>query len=131
MRKSDGAQKKLAQWYWCGVLGELFGSAVKTRFARDLPDIVDWVRTNNVLPKTVEDANFSPTRLYTLRTRNSAAYKGIHALLMRQGCLDFRTGQSIEEQLYFDDSVDIHHIFPYDWCEKTELSLVAAIASSI
>ncbi len=111
-----GARSKLAQWYWCGVLGELYGSAVESRFARDLPEIVDWVKNGAPAPKTVDDANFTPARLYTLRTRNSAAYKGIHALLMRQGCQDFRTGVSIEEQVYFDDAIDIHHIFPYDWC---------------
>jgi hypothetical protein len=56
-------------------------------------------------------------RLLTLRTRNSAAYKGIHALLMRDGCQDFRTGDSIDVQLYFDDRIDIHHVFPQDWCK--------------
>jgi len=120
--ESDGAQQKLARWYWSGVLGELYGSAVESRFARDLPEIVDWTRDLAAPPKAVEDATFSPARLYTLRTRNSAAYKGIHALLMRQGGLDFRTGQTIEEQMYFEDSVDIHHIFPYDWCEKNKVN---------
>ena len=33
------------------------------------------------LPTTVRDSNFNPHRLLTLRTRNSAAYKGIYALL--------------------------------------------------
>jgi len=115
----DGVQTRLAQWYWCGVLGELYGSAVESRFARDLPEGVAWVSDDGPLPKSVDDSNFVPNRLYTLRTRNSAAYKGIHALLMRNGCLDFRTGQEIEEQFYFsDDKVDIHHIFPRDWCDS-------------
>jgi hypothetical protein len=112
----DGVQTGLAQWYWCGVLGELYGSAVESRFARDLPEVVDWILHGGALPKTIEDANFVSSRLYTLRTRNSAAYKGIHALLMRSGCQDFRTGHSIEAQMYFDDQIDIHHIFPRKWC---------------
>jgi hypothetical protein len=112
----DGAQTKLAQWYWCGVLGELYGSAAESRFARDLPEVVDWIVDNAALPRTIEDANFVPNRLYTLRTRNSAAYKGIHSLLMRNACLDFRTGRTIETQIYFDDRIDIHHIFPQKWC---------------
>jgi hypothetical protein len=114
----DGVQAKLAQWYYCGVLGELYGSAVESRFARDLPEIASWVCDDAPPPKTVKDANFIPNRLYTLRTRNSAAYKGIHALLMREGCLDFRTGQTIEEQIYFEDQIDIHHIFPRSWCDQ-------------
>lgn len=114
----DGVQGKIAEWYWCGVLGELYGSAVESRFARDLPEVVEWVRGAGTTPKTVDDANFVPDRLYTLRTRNSAAYKGIQALLMRNGCQDFQTGETVEVQTFFADSIDIHHIFPSDWCDK-------------
>lgn len=111
----DGVRSKLLQWYWCGVFGELYGSAVESRFARDLPEVLAWTDTGSE-PTTIRDANFFPSRLLTLRTRNSAAYKGIHALLLRDGALDFRSGDPIESQLYFDESVDIHHIFPKDWC---------------
>lgn len=114
-----GAQKQIARWYWCGVLGELYGGAVESRFARDLPELVDYVRNGETEPKTVQDANFDANRLLSLRTRNSAAYKGIHALLMRAGCRDFRTGDTITLQTFFDDNldnIDIHHIFPQRWC---------------
>lgn len=114
----DGVRTKLLQWYWCGVFGELYGSAVESRFARDLPEVLSWVRDSGPEPTTIRDANFFPSRLLTLRTRNSAAYKGIHALLLRDGALDFRSGDPIESQLYFDESIDIHHIFPKDWCVK-------------
>ena len=74
---SDGVKAKLARWYWCGILGELYGAAVETRFARDLPEVMEWVG-DGPEPSTISDANFIPDRLYTLRTRNSAAYKGLH-----------------------------------------------------
>lgn len=111
----DGVRAKLLRWYWCGVFGELYGSAVESRFARDLPEVLAWVDSGPE-PTTIRDANFLPPRLLTLRTRNSAAYKGVHALLLRDGAMDFRSGDPIESQLYFDESVDIHHIFPKDWC---------------
>jgi len=113
----DGVRMKLLRWYWCGVFGELYGSAVESRFARDLPEVLDWI-DGGPEPTTIRDANFFPSRLLTLRTRNSAAYKGIHALLLRDGALDFRSGDPIESQLYFDERVDIHHIFPKDWCAR-------------
>ena len=113
--------EKLSQWYWCGVLGELYGSAVESRFARDFPEIVNWIKGANP-PKTIDDATFFSDRLYTLRTRNSAAYKGIHALLMKEGCLDFRTGLPIEDQVYFEERIDIHHIFPRNWCNQNNIS---------
>ena len=52
-----------------------------------------------------------------MRTRNSSAYKGLYALLMRDGGRDFRTGEPIEAQTFFDDKIDIHHIFPERWCK--------------
>ena len=115
--ESDAVRSKLSQWYWCGVFGELYGSTVESRFAKDLPEVLAWVNGGDE-PSTVQESNFSPGRLHTLRTRRSAAYKGLSALLIRDGGLDFRTGDPIDVQLYFDDKIDIHHIFPQDYCKK-------------
>ncbi|MFH1547044.1 MAG: DUF262 domain-containing protein [bacterium] len=117
---NDVVRSKLVQWYWCGVFGELYGSAVETRFARDVVEVMSWIK-GGPEPTTVSECNFIPNRFDTLRTRNSAAYKGLYALLMRDGCLDFRTGEPIEVQSYFADSIDIHHIFPRDWCSKNNI----------
>jgi hypothetical protein len=127
--ETEGARQKLARWYWCGVLGELYGSATETRFARDLPEVVAWVRGEAVEPITVRESSFQANRLLTLRTRNSAAYKGLYALLMRDGARDFRTGEPIEDQTFFDDKVDIHHLFPKRWCRAADLP--AAIYHSV
>ncbi len=116
--QSAGAQRKLARWYWCGVFGELYGGSTETRFSQDLPDVVDWIHKDAAEPRTVTAAQFAPGRLLTLRTRNSAAYKGIYALLLKAGALDWRTGEKAEVTGYFDESIDIHHIFPKTWCEK-------------
>jgi len=117
---SDGVRTKLARWYWCGVFGELYGGAIETRFAKDLPEVVEWIN-GGPEPTTVQDANFVPSRLYTLRSRNSAAYKGVSAILMREGGLDFRTGDPIDTQIFFEEQIDIHHIFPKSYCMKKGL----------
>lgn len=117
---NEGVRSKLVRWYWCGVLGELYGSAVETRFAKDLPEVLAWI-DGGPEPDTIRDANFTPARLMTLQTRNSAAYKGLSALLLREGAKDFRTGNTIEESIYFDDKVDIHHIFPQAWCAARKI----------
>jgi hypothetical protein len=116
----EGIRSKLARWFWCGVLGELYGSAVESRFARDLPDVLDWINGGNE-PATMQQAIFSPGRFQSLRTRNSAAYKGLQALLIRGDALDFRTGYSIDDQLYFDERIDIHHVFPQYWCTQKKI----------
>lgn len=118
---NQGAREKIARWFWCGVMGELYGGASETRFARDLPEVVEWVRGTGPEPRTIMDAIFSPSRLLTLRTRLSAAYKGIYTLLLRDGALDWRTGDEATIASYYDEAIDIHHIFPKDWCEKSKI----------
>ena len=71
-----GKVEKIRRWYWCGVLGELYGGAIETRFANDLQQMVEWCEGGSNPPITVYDASFDPGRLLTLRTRNSAAVQG-------------------------------------------------------
>lgn len=115
---NDGVRTKLARWYWCGVFGELYGISSETRFGTDLYEVLRWLINNDPEPYTITAANFVPSRLLSLRNRNSAAYKGLCALLMRDRCLDFRTGEAIDVQMYFDDKIDLHHIFPKEWCKQ-------------
>lgn len=111
-----GVRDKVARWYWCGVFGELYGGTIESRFAKDLPEVLAWV-DGGAEPSTVRDALFSEDRLYTMRTRLSAAYKGLYAIFMREGSVDLRTGEAVSEvQTYFDEHVDIHHLFPQKWC---------------
>jgi len=114
---NDTVRKLLSRWYWCGVFGELYGSTIESRFAKDLPELIAWVRGGDE-PTAVKEATFSGARLEELTSRRSAAYKGIFALMMRDGCEDFRSGQPIDISSYYDENVDIHHIFPQKWCKE-------------
>ena len=116
--ETEGAWRKIARWYWCGVLGELYGGAIESRFARDLPEVGAMVQGESVEPVTIAESSFQAGRLLTLRTRNSSAYKGLYALLMRDGGRDFRTGVPIEASTFLDERIDIHHIFPERWCKS-------------
>lgn len=55
-------KRKLARWYWCGVLGELYDSANETRYALDIQSAKNWLDAEQE-PETVRDASFSPVRL--------------------------------------------------------------------
>ncbi|WP_341953382.1 hypothetical protein [Salinibacterium sp. TMP30] len=37
---------------------------------------------------------------------------------MNEGAKDFRTGQAFTHTVFFDENVDIHHIFPKAWCKS-------------
>lgn len=115
--ENDFIKQKLIQWYWCGVLGELYGGANESRYALDMQGVISWLDGGDI-PATIRDSNFSPTRLLTLQSRLSAAYKGLYALLMKEGSKDFINGDEIGLTTYFDDAIDIHHIFPAVYCEK-------------
>lgn len=131
--ETEGARVKIARWFWCGIFGEIYSGPTETLFARDLPEVTDWVRGGGNEPTTIRDANFQQSRLLTLRTRNSAAYKGVYALLMREGSRDFVKGQPIEEQTFFDGRIDIHHVFPQAWCkrQKKKIGISQHIYNSI
>jgi hypothetical protein len=108
---------KLVRWYWNGVFGELYGSTVETRIARDFMEVPAWLK-GGPEPSTVSETIFRADRLKTMRMRLSAAYKGMNVLLMKHGAQDFRSGQKFDDTVFFGENVDIHHIFPRDWCKK-------------
>jgi hypothetical protein len=116
----EANRDKLQRWYWCGVLGELYGSAVESRISRDFLEMPAWLAGGKV-PATVSEASFRPERLKTMRMRLSAAYKGVNALLMKEKAKDFRSGQEFDHTVFFGESVDIHHIFPKKWCEDRNI----------
>ena len=122
--------EKIARWYWCGVFGELYGSAVESRFAKDILEVPAWLDGGQP-PSTVSDGVLRADRMLTMRSRLSAAYKGLQALLLRQGAIDFRSGQAFDQIVFFDEGVDIHHIFPKDWCEKQTPKILPAIYDSV
>jgi hypothetical protein len=111
----------LAQWFWCGVLGELYGGAVETRIANDLEDLLAWMDRDGGTPRTIADANFVAQRLQTLRSRLSAAYKGVNVLVLREGSKDFFWKATIHELDFEEVALDIHHIFPRVWCEERKI----------
>ncbi|MCX5468862.1 GmrSD restriction endonuclease domain-containing protein [Acinetobacter nematophilus] len=115
--------EKLTQWFWCGVLGELYGGAVETRIANDLEDFVSWLTDNHHDVRTIQEASFQAQRLITLRSRLSAAYKGLNILVLRDGAQDFFWKESIQNLDVEEVALDIHHIFPKKWCEENKKSV--------
>lgn len=122
LNETEEVQRKIARWYWCGVLGEVYAGSTDTQAARDFSEVTNWIKEGSKEPTTIHEADFQEKRLPELRTRGSALYKGIHALIMHDRgttqCGDFRTGIPIDEKIFFDDRIDIHHIFPRAWCER-------------
>lgn len=114
---------KLTRWFWSGVFGELYGGSTETRIALDVQDLLPWLLLPDAHePATVIAAGFQPSRLDTLRTRTSAAYRGIYTLLQREGSKDFFWKARMVDLDAGEYNIDIHHIFPRAWCSAHGIS---------
>ena len=89
--------------------------------ANDYEELLNWFEDDEALPRTVRDANFQPERFDTLRSRLSAAYKGINVLVLREGAKDWFWKASIRELDAHEVALDIHHLFPRAWCKNRSI----------
>lgn len=119
--KQQATKKILRQWLWCGIFGEMYGGANETRYANDIEDLVDAIEGAPSQMRTVNASYFQSTRLLGLQTRNSAAYKGVMALVFRENCRDFIDGEQMTIVKSMMTPPDIHHIFPQAYCQKMGL----------
>ena len=116
-------QDRLARWFWCGVFGELYGSASETRIALDLQHLLKWVdAAGGDVPATIVAAGFQASRLETMRSRTSAAYRGLYVLLQKLGAEDFYWKARMVDLDRNEKGIDIHHIFPRKWCDDRGIS---------
>lgn len=116
--KITNVKNKIKQWYWCVVFGEMYGGANETRYALDVTGVMNWIENDNIIPRTVQESFFNSTRLLSLQSRLSAAYKGIMALILKSHCQDFISGSEMDFTVFKSENIDIHHIFPAKYCEK-------------
>ena len=122
------AQQRLAHWYWSGVFGEAYGGSTETQFGLDLIEVAAFVR-GGPYPRLITEANFVPERLITLRSRTSAAYKGVYALQMKYGAKDWISAEPLSLANYIN--IDIHHVFPVAWCQKPAQNIRSGLYDSI
>ncbi|NGM14260.1 GmrSD restriction endonuclease domain-containing protein [Verrucosispora sioxanthis] len=110
----------ITRWYWCGVLGEMYGGATESRFTRDVEQLVARATgVSRVMPDTIMEAAFLADRLDTLTTRNSAAYKGIYALLVKQGAVDWYHSEGpLTPGTLLQHAVAIRQVFPKPWLAR-------------
>ncbi|GAA4733713.1 DUF262 domain-containing protein [Nocardioides endophyticus] len=103
---------RVRQWFWCGVLGELYDGAIEARFARDLDEVPGWAMGDtSTTPDTVAAASFRESRLHPRRT-HSAAYKGSFALLMGLDAMEWVFDESFDKAHYLQLKIAAHEADP-------------------
>ncbi|MET7767444.1 DUF262 domain-containing protein [Nocardia sp. NPDC005366] len=119
--------ERITRWYWCGVLGEMYSGSTESRFPRDVEQLIDWAKSAGQTPDTVVEAVFLEDRLDTLSTRNSAAYKGIYALLVKQQAVDwYYSHEPLSPGTLQQNAVDIRQVFPKNWCSRNKIPTARA-----
>ncbi len=121
---------RLNQWFWCGVLGELYGGHAPTiRSGSDVDEVTPWVTGDtDRTPRTVEDATFLQSRLLTAGAE-SGVYRGLWALIMARGARDWRTGLAFDETTFADLEPRFNTVFPRAWCDMHGVD--AGLAESV
>ena len=76
-------------------------------------------------PSTVSNAYFNESRLLSV-DENSGVYKGISALIMGRGALDWRTALPFNAETFHQLSAEFRPIFPLVWCEDNQIPEVLA-----
>ena len=113
------ARTKLAQWYWCGVLGELYGGSTETRFSRDLPEVLSWIRDEGPEPRTVymtlsslpvDCSRCAPDEVRRTRASTPCCCAKAHET--------GRPARNPRSRAISTRSIDIHHVFPQRWCKE-------------
>jgi hypothetical protein len=105
------AKSKIQRWYWCSVFSQRYSSQVETASARDYEQVINWVEGGEQ-PDAVRTFGFRSDALQEIRSIRNAVYKGVLALLARNGAKDFGGGGKLHVNLFYDSRQDHHHIFP-------------------
>ena len=66
--------KTLSRWYWCGILGEMYGGANETRYAYDIEDMVEEV---NGRPNAMHTINSAVFFFYAAANPSNSLERGI------------------------------------------------------
>lgn len=104
-RAGEEAHRKLDRWYWGSVFSQRYDSAVDTKSYQDVRDLRRWVNGGEA-PEWLARLSVHDVDLDVAESR-SAIYRGLMCTIVRQGALDFLTGQSAVLSECQDD-----HIFP-------------------
>ena len=103
---------KILRWFWCSVFGQKYENAPNSQAEKDFSELQRWIKGGDV-PESVNEFKLE-INLRQVKPRQRAVYRGIMALILQNGSLDFYKRGKITAQLLANkkNPVDDHHIFP-------------------
>lgn len=115
-----GNRQKLCRWFWCSVFSQAYENAPNFQSVKDFSEILAWMG-GGAAPQTVNRFNFDASVLRETTTRQRALYRGVIALILRNGPRDFHNGRKITGDLMIEQNIDDHHIFPNAWLGRQDV----------
>jgi hypothetical protein len=120
----SGANRlKILRWFWCSVFGQKYENAPNSQAEKDFAELQRWMKGGEP-PESVSEFKFE-MNLRQVKPRQRAVYRGVMALILQNGALDFHKRGKITAQLLADkkNPVDDHHIFPRAYLDNKGLSV--------
>ncbi|MFH0963004.1 MAG: DUF262 domain-containing protein [Planctomycetota bacterium] len=113
---------KILRWFWCSVFGQKYENAPNSQAEKDFAELQRWMKAGEP-PESVTEFTFE-MKLQQVKPRQRAVYRGIMALVLQNGALDFHKRGRITTGLLTDkgNPVDDHHIFPRDYLDSEGVS---------
>lgn len=113
---------KILRWFWCSVFGQKYENAPNSQAEKDFAELQRWMKGGEP-PESVSEFKLE-VNLRQVKPRQRAVYRGVMALILQNGALDFHKRGKITSQLLADkrNPVDDHHIFPRTYLDKRAVS---------
>ena len=102
---------KFKRWFWCSVFGQAYEKAPNSQAIKDYSELKVWF-SGGKAPETVERFDFKSDLLRETTPRQRAVYRGVIALILRNGARDFHSGKRITASMMLEQKIDDHHVFP-------------------
>jgi hypothetical protein len=110
-------REKFRRWFWCSVFGQAYESSPNSQSATDFTQLTGWF-TGGEPPVTVQEFTFDVSSLRHTTTRQRAVYRGVIALILRNGSRDFHTCAPMTASMIQEKRIDDHHVFPQKYLKE-------------
>jgi hypothetical protein len=114
---------KITRWFWCSVFGQKYENAPNSQAEKDYAELQRWMAGGDP-PESVRGFKFD-MNLRQVSPRQRAVYRGIMALILRHGAMDFHKRGKITTLLLGDkkNPVDDHHVFPRAFLDSQSIQV--------
>jgi hypothetical protein len=117
--RAGNARERLKQYFWCSVFTTNFDQGGNSQAQADYGKLRDWLTDEKKpAPEAVANFEFSTSQLTAARRNRRALYRGVMALVMHSGALDFHSKDRITASKIAAQEIDAHHLFPKNWLKQ-------------